>query len=306
MRKSFAKDESANPTIDVQTSAAVVENQTVSTPVPGVTIETTVTHAAPAAPAITPLAVIVAPPKALVRSSGLVLGDKIPDFGDIILPRINIVHGVGELKEKFQQGALIFGGNLPIFTPPIMNGATIVQPATPPVTMIVLGFRPTRFVEKVVGTGRTMIVDTEEEVTQNGGTLSYQEWELKKPDGMRLFQPLVEALIAVERPEFIANDGTTFTHEVDGKQYALALWGLKGAAYTAAAKRVFFPARALGCLKGGYPTFCFAVSTSLQPSGKNKVWNPVCLPLRKTSEAFLIFVRDVLSAPEAAASGDAE
>jgi hypothetical protein len=299
MKTSFVKPDSANPAV------AVVENVTVPTPVEGVTVETTVTHAAPANPA--PAAVPVTPPvvanknKAVTRG-GLILGDFIPEFKDIILPRLNIVQGVGKLKDIFPQGGLIFNQQIALFLPPSLDSRTGSQiPATPPVNIVVMGFRPTRYSEKVVGGASGMIVNTEDEVRAAGGTLDYKEWKLKEKDGMKRFEPLADALVAVERPAHVADDDTVFTYTKDGKKWALCLWGMKGTAYTHAAKKVFFTARSCGCLTAGYPTRMFAVSTRLEPimNSPNKVWVPVCIPQGKTSEEMLAFVAGVINAPEA-------
>lgn len=238
---------------------------------------------------------------ALARPNGLLVGDKLPDLSEIILPRINIVQGIGGLKESFQEGALIFNQATVLFTPPILEkGGTVKQAALPPVSMTVLGFRPTRFVEKVEGGGRGAIYNTEDDVRANGGTLDYNEWKLKKASGIKRFEPLAEALIAIKRPECCKDDDTVFVYPVeeDGKtnKYALAIWGMKGVVYTAAAKRVFFTARQLGALrKSGYPSFNYNVTTKLEPFGTgNKAWVPVCLIGTANSAPFMDFVRGII------------
>lgn len=230
------------------------------------------------------------------------LGDSIPDFKDIILPRLNIVHGVGNLKESFEEGSLVFNQSTVLYMPPVINAKTgvVERVASAPVTIVVLGFRPSRFVEKVEGGARGLIVNTEAEVSANGGTINYKEHQLKKSSGMKLFQVMADALVAIERPETVADDDTVFVYECEGKKYALAIWSMKGSAYTAAAKRVFFTARSCGCLRKGYPTHSFSLTTRLEGfnNGANKAWVPVCVPKAKTSEEFLKFVQGVITAPE--------
>lgn len=283
--------------------------EVVTTPVPGVTIACESTACEVIPQQVIPQQVIPHPQnvqvpavqheqsQAVSAPGGLVLGDKIPEFKDIILPRLNIVQGTGELKDSFPQGAVVFGQSLVLFAPPIINAKTgmVEKPGTAPVTITVLGFRPTRFSEKVSGGVRGMIVDTEDEVTKAGGTLNYKEWDAKKDAGMKRFEPLADALVVVERPEIVADDDTVFIYPCDGKKYALALWALKGTAYTAAAKGVFFTARAVGCLKGGYPSYSFALSTR-QKSGNGNTWNiPVCLPKAKSTPSFLEFAANILN-----------
>lgn len=293
------------PVIEVKTEIVKTE-----TPVAGVTVDSVNTHAAaPAAPATS--AVATRPSASLSNRGGYVLGDVIPDFSEIVMPRINLVHGIGTLKDSFPVGAIVFNQQTVLFTPPLIkkNPTTgvdeVVQQALPPVNITVLGFRPTRFVEKVDGGGRGIICNTENDVRSCGGTLDYKEWELKKSSGAKLFQPLAEALIAIRRPAHCIDDGSVFVYPVDGHKYALGLWGMKGSAYTAAAKTVFFTHRKMGCLMGGYPTKNYNFTTKLKPLGpkQNPTWVPVCLPAENSTPAFLDFVREVLGGTVAPQEG---
>lgn len=300
----FAKNApSAAPAPATQSASAPID--AVSAPVASPTPAPA--PAPPSAPPVTQAVAKVTGGGALAPR-GLVLGDKIPDFDDIILPRLNIVQNMGDLKDSFPLGALVFNQSTVVFTPPKVNAKTSVveQAATAPVSLVCLGFRPTRFVEKVAGGGRGLIVKTEEEVRANGGTLDYNEWNLKKTDGMKRFEPLAEALVAIERPEIVADDDTVFVYPVDGKKYALALWGMKGTAYTAAAKRVFFTGRAMGCLRDGYPSRSFALTTRWQKfSETNAAWVPVLIPGQPSTPELLAWVTGVLN-PECAGDTGAE
>jgi hypothetical protein len=238
--------------------------------------------------------------------SGIVLGDTIPDFKDIILPRLNIVQGVGQLKDQFPVGAIIFGQNTVLFTPPAINPKTgnVDRAGTPPVNVTVLGFRPVRYVEKIVGGARGMICDTEAAVRAAGGTLDYNEHKAKAAHGMKLFQPLAEALMAIERPLHCADDDTVFVYPVEeGKgdvkttrKFALALWAMKGTAFTAVAKRVFMTSRAVGCLRKGYPSYGFNLTTRFESfNGGNGAWVPVAIPAAKSTPNFINFARAILN-----------
>jgi hypothetical protein len=236
--------------------------------------------------------------------AGLVLGDHLPDFGEVILPRINIVQGIGELNKSFPMGAVVFGQATVLFVPPLVNQKTgnLERAGTPAAVITVLGFRPTRFVEKVVGGGRGAIVNTEAEVRAQGGTLDYKEWQLKQAAGMKRFEPLAEAVVVVEKPENVKDDETVFIYDVAGKKYALGLWAMKGTSYTSAAKRVFFTARAIGALrKGGYPTWSYNLTTRLETYGANACWIPICTPNLHSTPEFLAFAASILNAPEAPA-----
>lgn len=265
-------------------------------PVPVIEVQATVTPTE-TLPAVIPAAVLNIPAR-VEAPSGLVLGDKLPDFKDIILPRINITQNIGDMKALFGSGRIVFGQNAVLYTPQEVDPRTklVTTPASPPVKMIILGFNPTRFVEKIEGGDRGMIVATEADVLKNGGTLDYAEWNLKKAAGMRLFQQLAEAVVLVQRPEAMADDDSVFAWPADGVKWALGLWAMKGTSYTAAAKRVFFTNRKLGYLIKGYPTRLFAVSTFEESyRNGNKAWVPVCSPIGQTSPAMMEFVAQVLN-----------
>jgi hypothetical protein len=244
---------------------------------------------------------------AVGKADNFLLGDFLPSFADIILPRISLAQNIGTLKETYICGSVVLDRKVALFVPPAIINDAVTRQATPPVTITVVGFRPTRFVERVVGSaGRGQLVKTEREVALAGGTLDWAEWTLKKKDGMKLFQPLADAFLVIERPEALADNNTDFTYQIDGKSYALALWSMKGTAYTAAAKRVFFTSRRIGLLRdGGYPSWCYTLATREDSfPGGNKAWTPVCIPKTKNSEAFLAFIKDVLSTPSAEATDD--
>jgi hypothetical protein len=273
--------------------APVLEKkETHATPVSGVNVESTTTVAAPV-----PQVPAVASPSFLAPR-GLVLGDKLPEFKEIIFPRVNIAQNIGQLKDTFQPGSLVYNQSALLFTPPIIDKTTgnVAKPGLPPVHLIVLGFRETRFVEKVKGGARGLIVDTEEQVRAAGGTTDYNEWKLKEASGIKRFEALAEAIVAIRRPDHCKDDKSVFVYDVDGHRYALGIWGLKGTAYTVA-KTAFFTPRAMGCLQeGGYPSYVFAVTTKWKPfDGGNGAWIPVCIPVERTSEKALDFVRKVLT-----------
>jgi len=287
MEVSFAKDP----------SQVVTETQTVETPVPGVTIEC-VNNTYRAVPADAEPATCTA-----VATVGPVLGDKIPSFDEIKLARINLAQNIGALGAQFDPGSIILDQRIELFIPQKMDAKTgnVSRPALKPGIVCVLAFKATRFCEKTSGGVPGIIVATEEDVRKAGGTLDYKEFKLKEKDGMKRFEQLADALVAIQRPEFIAcgeriNDDPDFGFTIDGKHYALALWALRGTAYTAAAKGVFFRDRAMGCLRAGYPTWHYALSSVERSwTGTNKAWVPVCIPVAKSSEAFLMFARDVLN-----------
>jgi hypothetical protein len=196
-------------------------------------------------------------------------GDEDIPMEDVTLPRLNIVQKVGELSDNFEHGAIIFNND---------------QVLPRPVKVLVLGFAKKRFVEKVEGGGRGMIVDSEAEVVQAGGTLDYNE---AKATDKPLFQRLATALLLIECPEGV--DKLNFPHEYNGKNYAVGVWNMKGTAYTNGAK-IIFTARKLGALRGaaGYRSAFWTTDTKLTKRENNSYY----IPVLKLSEVTTAEFRD--------------
>lgn len=268
--------------------AAAVDVQTATTPA-------TPTKPAPAAaPANTTTAV------ATTGQSAFKLGDRLPGFKDVILPRLNLVHNTGELKDTFQPGAFVFDKSTVLFTPPIIDtkAGTIIKPGMKPVTIYVVGIVSERFSEKIEGGIGGEIVDTEADVRAAGGTINYKEWELKRDEGLRRFEELVELLLVIEKPEGVNDESSLFSFDVDNKKVTLGFWSCKGTTYTHAVKTVFNRHRLMGVLKGGYYTHSFSLTSRVEVNKKKgfNYWIPVVVPKAPTSPAMLEFIRGIVNA----------
>lgn len=221
----------------------------------------------------------------------------VPSFADVILPHLNIVHPLSKTASSFPVGSVLFADKTLLFCPPLVNKETgnVERVATLPACITVLEFKPTRFVEKVAN-GIGLMVDSEAKVVSNGGTLDWAEWTAKKSAGMKLFQVLAEALIAIERPEHVADDDTVFVYKVGDKKYTLAIWSMKGSVYTEAAKRVLFYHRTTGCLINGYPSFSFNLSTKFKDfKTGHSSWIPVLVARSKSTPEFLDFANGLVT-----------
>lgn len=233
----------------------------------------------------------------------ILMGDKLPELKDLVLPRLNLTQNLGKATESFDPGTLVYNQQVPLFipgkvTPPPAN--KVVREQTAPVIMTFLGFRQTRYYEKTKFEGgggtRGIIVDTEAAVRAAGGTLDYNEWKANEKNGMKRFEPGVDSMVVIVRPELAKENEADFNFEADGAKLTLAMWNLRGSLYTAACKKTLFVARRMGCLyKGGYPSWSYAVSSrEEQWQGGVRSWIPVCVPNKQNSPEFLEFVRSVL------------
>jgi hypothetical protein len=226
----------------------------------------------------------------------------------MIIPRCNVVQFSGVLKDTFEPGTIVFNQQVPLHIPAKINAAdnSVVRQSTAPVTMTFLGFKPTRFVEKVQGGGKGLLVNTELAVTAAGGTLDYNEWLLKKDAGMKRFEYYKESMVLIERPEIVADDDSVFTFEIEGKKYTVAMWALKGSAYTNLYKRILAPNRRMGCLsKGGFPSWSYSVSCRIATTAGNKYFVPFAAPRLKSSAAIVGFIKDIIEGAPTASTNEA-
>lgn len=292
MKTSFSK----NPAAPAAEAVTTVVEQ-LPTPVEGIKVESITT----AAPAFAVTVVVPTAPVAERAQAPMIFDDENIGFDEVILPRINLVQKVGEMSNIWTPGEIVLNQQRAIYTQPVAQNGVVTKPGSEPLTIVVLGFQKTRFVEKVSGGAQGAIVDSSEEIAKLNGTLEYREWQEKTKAGIpvKLFQRLSTALILVERPRQIEDqDNLLFSYGFQDRYYALALWSMKGTAYTNGAKRMFTD-RKLGHLRaGGYSSYTYLLSTKLETYKFSGVENfahiPVLKPGQRTSPEFKAFVNEVL------------
>jgi hypothetical protein len=204
---------------------------------------------------------------------------------DIVFPRLNIVQKVGELSNVFNPGEIVLNQSL------VLRDAKKGEAKEPaPLNIVVIGFKPDQFVQKTTD-GSGEIVGSEQEVVDLGGTLDYGEANgpAKKP----LFQRMSTALVMIEQPEGL--DSLSFPHSFEGKNYAIALWSMKGSAHTAGAK-ILKTERKMGSLReGGYRSGVIAFTTKLKDFRTgNSAWVPVLKVSARTTPEFRAWTESVL------------
>jgi hypothetical protein len=269
----------------------VTEVVATATPVEGVQVESINTVASPAtatalaAPAASVPAVIPASPGVPERAP-VFYNDENIDPGDLVIPHMQLVQKVGELSNTFPGGTILFDGKLVL-----QDGPKGKDPSSP-IKILVLGMRPKRFVEKCEGGLRGDMFETEQEVVANNGTLDWNEAQATKgtPNAKRLFQTLLTALVLIEQPigpngEPLDANSFPFSFGTN-KNYALALYNMKGSAYTNAAKP-FMTARKIGALaRTGYRGAFWTLSSQLKQFKANYAYVPVVKIAESTDEAF--------------------
>jgi len=286
------------------------ENVITPTPVLGVTVESVNT----AGPVIDVASTVVTPaeripaspvtPLAVARTdTPIQFDDNDIRFEDIYLPKVNIVHNVGDLMKIFSPGEIVLNGTYVIYSPTHQS-----RKGTDPLKITIIGFKRRQYVEKIASKQgeereKGLLVNSEAEVETNGGTLDYSVWKqnvsARKTNpslpAIRRFETLATALVLIERPAQLT-DSLQFPYEFEGKFYALALWGMKATAFTNAAKH-FFTARKIGFLRTGYRARAWHLTTKLEDFGSNVAWIPVVSPCAEpNSESFVSFIKEVSGA----------
>lgn len=146
-------------------------------------------------------------------------GEDEMDAGDIRFPYLNLVQPTSKSPLK-EHGV----GNF------VLNKDTLLGKE---IRAIVVGFSAPRYEEKVKfgGDKKPRIFNSVDEVVKAGGTTRwFDSKENEKGTSVRpFFDTKRTALLLIEKPENVAED--RFVELLDGKQYATALFVVKGMAY---------------------------------------------------------------------------
>ena len=222
-------------------------------------------------------------------------------YEDIVFPRLNIVQFVGKLMAEggFTPGSITLKGELEIHEP-----AGKDTPGNAPLNITVLGFRPLQYAEKLAGGKQGRLLNTEQAVVKNGGTLNWKEWDAAKNSSQPLayFQTLATALIIIEKPEHFADpDQYVFPYlfqpddKTPPRYFTLALWGMKGSAYTKGAK-VIRTQRAVGSLRKTYLAHSWTLTTKKESKDDNYYFVPHLRQSARNSEVFQDFIKSIIGA----------
>lgn len=201
------------------------------------------------------------------------------DFKDLLLPRINLVQKSGQLADIFTPGDICF-----------QREVALPQP----LQFLLLGFRPTSFVEKVDEGEEGTVYATEPEVVANGGTT---EWTDHNATGKPLFQRLTTALILLKAPENTPDDLLDmFPYELGGSNWALAAWSMKGPSYTAVVKPLK-TARKFGYLRDGYHASLHSLESKQKTYKTGRTgYVPIVKSAGRCSDEFIEEVANLLQA----------
>ncbi len=197
---------------------------------------------------------------------GTISGDV--DSDDILIPRLNVVQGVGPLSELYQPGQIV------------LNKETVLSDGSTPIELTVLSARK-QFAENLPfdSDERPRVYNTLEEVHEAGGSIEWRDDE--KPS----FTPILHVQLLLKAP---AGAEGAFPLEYKGEPYALALWTLRGVAYTRAGRNILTAARF--SLRDGIHHGKWTLATKREKFGRNSVFVPVLRNVGRHDADFLAFV----------------
>lgn len=230
-----------------------------------------------------------------------VINDYMPSFAEMRLPRVNIVQCIGDLKDSFDPGEIVYRQTTVLYSPERRG-----EKATDPCELVILGLLPKRWAERKSGGERGRLLDSEDAIRKAGGTVDYDEWKLKKDSGLAYFEPLAEFIVLLKQPKHLPNSDSIFPFYVDGARYALAIWGMKGSAYNNCAKFVFADRQIGPTYEKGYPSCLYRCHAWVKSFGPGKsAWIPKFEAVGPTSESFQAFAAEIIAGASGAGANDA-
>ena len=201
---------------------------------------------------------------------GAIAGDISTD--DIVIPRMNLVQGVGTLSELFTPGSVV------------LNKEVVLTTGETPLELTILSARK-QFVENLPfdSEEKPRVYNTLDEVKEAGGSI---EWV---NDEQPSFIPILHLQLVFKAPD--GEDNYAYPLEFDGKPYGLAVWTLRGVAYTRAGRNILTAARF--ALRDGLFNGKWALTTKREKFGRNSVVVPVLRNIGRNAPEFVEFLRNI-------------
>jgi len=210
----------------------------------------------------------------VVLSLGEVSGDI--DRRDLILPRLNIVQGVGPMSELFDSGDIV------------LNGETLIVPKETPVQLTVLSIKKS-FEEWLAydpDGPRPRLFETVESLQEAD---LWTDWRNNERPPAR---EIATAMLLINKPEEL--ESVSFSTKVGEKDCAVAVWTIRGSAYARAAKKIF-SAASLELARTGLLSGLWELSTKKESVNGNPIAVPVLMLKGRNSEETVKSITEALA-----------
>lgn len=145
---------------------------------------------------------------------------------DLRFPTLKLVQGSGPLSAEYDIGTLLYADEELLPPPSKKAGAPVTLLRYVPVA-IKKQYREKLSNEAYAEGQMPRVVDTADEVEELNGTINYNI--AKNDPEITLWEPSGRCLLLIEAPEDTAHPG--FPNQLDGKNYAVALYYAAGSAY---------------------------------------------------------------------------
>lgn len=191
---------------------------------------------------------------------------------DIGFPFLSLANKTGELGEIFTPGSFV------------LNKKVALSNGIDALLVTVLNVRK-RYIEDIAfgSDVRPEIWETTDEVHAAGGSL---EW-----GSDRYYKPTADIKLIVGKPDNEENDSEFPLVGPDGLDYAIAIWSVKGGAYTSGAKPIFAAALSPK-LAGGLHLVTFYLTSTKKQKDKNIWFAPISRQGKMHSEEFAAFASE--------------
>ncbi len=212
---------------------------------------------------------LVAPTHDSPLPLGSVCGDISPE--DIVIPRLSLVQGVGDLAELFAPGGIVLDKTL------------LLSDGTAPLELTVLSARK-KYIENLPfdADSRPNVFNTLEEVRAAGGTIDWVD------DQQPSYVPLLQVHVIFRAPE-----GSDYAYplEFEGQPYGLAIWTMRGVAYNRAGRNILTAASF--ALRDGLFNGKWQLTTKREKFGRNSIVVPVLRNVGRNTPEFVDFLRNI-------------